>query len=197
MVLERKVAGVPVLWWVAGAVALLLAFGLVVESVVTWRGIATTRARVSTLEAALEEARSEASRLQSRLSTVSTEGGRVEEDLQGRIDQEVAALEDALAGQAEEDVALQRQVLLLKASGKALRARIHLSERDAGLAKRDLRECEDILTQAMDLAEGEIEVSLEELRTLIAEVRDSIEAQTFPVTTVEVLIERIEALVEP
>ena len=44
-------------------------------------------------------------------------------------------------------------MLLLKASAKALKARIHLAEEEAGLAERDLAECDAVLEAATDLAD--------------------------------------------
>ena len=87
------------------------------------------------------------------------------------------------------------QVLLLKASAKALKARIHLAEEEAGLAERDLAECDAALEAAMALADEKAKIALQEIRTSIVELKDSVEAHTFPIATLEIVSDKIDALI--
>jgi len=141
------------------------------------------------------------------------------EDLEEKFSSQLEDLEEKTSGQLEgleketsnqlqelrERLSLQEtrvdrfqfQVLLLKASGKALKARMHLAEKKVGLATRDLRECDSTLEAAKAFADEETRVSLEELRASIRELKESIEAETFPLTTLEILIDRIDALIGP
>jgi len=203
---EKKIGKVPIVWLLTGVVLVLLLIGLVVEGVVSFRGISTTRAGVEELGAKVEEVATETERLGAELKKASTERAQLKNALEAKISGELGELETSISGQLgelEEKIALQEektaafqlQVLLLKASGKALKARIHLAEKDTGLAKRDLRECDLALQAAMALADEETGASLKELRASMTELRDGIEAETFPLTTLEILIDRIEALI--
>ncbi len=178
--LQKKVGKVPVVWLLTGAVLFLFLIGLVVEGAVSFAGISTTRASVGEFGTKVEEMAAEAEQVRTELERASTELG----DLKGKI----ALQEERMAG-------FQLQVLLLKASGKALKARIHLAEEEAGLAKRDLRECDVALEAAMAFADEETKASLKELRASITELREGIEAETFPLTTLEILIDRIDNLI--
>jgi hypothetical protein len=87
-------------------------------------------------------------------------------------------------------------MLLMRASRQALQARMHLAEKSAGLAKRDLRDVEAILSAAIRATDDEeLRATLEKLRQSIRELREGIEAETFPVTTVEVLIDQIDGVI--
>ena len=48
---------------------------------------------------------------------------------------------------------------------------------------------------AMAFADEETETSLKELRSSMVELREGIEAETFPLTTLEILIDKIEDLI--
>ena len=203
---ERKVGKVPIVWLVTGVILVLFLIGLVVEGVVCSRGISATRASVGELGTQVEEVAAETEQLGAELKGASAERAQLKEaleakisdeleDLETEISSELKDLEDKLALQEERTAGFQLQVLLLKASGKALKARMHLAEEEAGLAKRDLRECDLALAAAMAFADEETGVSLKELRASMRELREGIEAETFPLTTLEILIDRIEALI--
>ena len=203
---EKKVGKVPIVWLLTGVVLLLFLVGLVVEGIVSFRGISTTRASVGGLETKVEEVATEVERLEAELKGASTERAQLKNTLEAKISKQLGELETKISDQLgelevkialqeEKTAAFQLQVLLLKASGKALKARIHLAEKDAGLAKRDLRECDSALKAAMAFADEDTKASLKELRASMTELREGIEAETFPLTTLEILIDRIEALI--
>ena len=192
---EKKVGKVPIVWLLTGAVLFLFLIGLVVEGALSFRGISTIRANVGELGTKVEEVAAETERLGAELKRASAERAQFKEALEAKISSELGELEEKMALQEERTAGFQLQVLLLKASGKALKARIHLAEKEAGLAKRDLRECDLALGAAMAFADEETGASLKELRASMTELREGIEAETFPLTTLEILIERIEALV--
>lgn len=205
---EKKIGKVPIVWLVTGIVLALLLIGLVVEGVVSFRGISATRAGVEELGTQVEELASETERLGAELKGATTERAQLKDaletkmssqlgELETKMSDQLGELEEKIALQEEKTAAFQLQVLLLKASGKALKARIHLAEKDAGLAKRDLRECDLALQAAMTFADEETEASLKELRASMTELREGIEAETFPLTTLEILIDKIEALIGP
>jgi chromosome segregation ATPase len=194
-VLEKKVGNIPIVWLAAGGVLLLFLAALMVVSILAFQGIGAARAGVNRLEARLEAADAEAEQLRADLRTVSIEKQQLEATLGTRISSDVGKLEQQLTRQERKIDRLQLQALLLNASGKALKARIHLAEKDVGLVRRDLRECDTILQAAAAFADDETKVALRELRASIVELRDSIEAQTFPLTTLEILIDKIDALV--
>lgn len=203
---EKKIGKVPIAWLVTGIVLVILLIGLVVEGVLSFRGISATRAGVEELGAKVEEVATETERLGAELKGASTERAQLKSALEAKMSSELGELETKISGQLgqlEEKIAVQEektatfqlQVLLLKASGKALKARIHLAEKDAGLTKRDLRECDLALQAAMAFANEETGASLKELRASMRELSEGIEAETFPLTTLEILIDKIEALI--
>ena len=203
---EKKVGKIPIAWLLTGAVLLLFLIGLVVESIASFGSISTTRASVADLGTKVQEVAAETERLGGELKKASTERAQLKEALETKISSKleeaetkisskVAEWEEKIALQEERTAGFQLQVLLLKASGKALKARIHLAEKDAGLAKRDLRECDLALQAAMAFADEETKASLRELRASMTELREGIEAETFPLTTLEILIDKIEALI--
>ena len=192
---EKKVGKVPIVWLLTGAVLFLFLIGLVVEGALSFRGISTIRANVGELGTKVEEVAAETERLGAELKRASAERAQFKEALEAKISSELGELEEKMALQEERTAGFQLQVLLLKASGKALKARIHLAEKEAGLAKRDLRECDLALGAAMAFADEETGASLKELRASMTELREGIEAETFPLTTLEILIDKIEALV--
>jgi septal ring factor EnvC (AmiA/AmiB activator) len=203
---EKKVGKVPIVWLLTGAILFLLLIGLVVEGIVSFRSISTTRANVGKLETKVEEVAAETERLGTELKGASAERAQLQKALEAKISSELeesevkisdqlGKLEEKLTLQEERTTGFQLQVLLLKASGEALKARIHLAEKEAGLTKRDLRECDSALGAAMAFADEETQTSLKELRASMTELREGIEAETFPLTTLEILIDKIEALI--
>ncbi len=92
---------------------------------------------------------------------------------------------------------LQLEILLMRASRQALEARIHLKEKSRGLAKRDLRTVADLLDQAATLAKDDpIRGDILRLRGSIEEIRNTLEHDIFPVTTVELFIDRLDELLD-
>jgi len=111
-------------------------------------------------------------------------------ELQAGLDQAAQTSETNLAQ-------VHLETMLLRASRQALQARIHLAEKDSGLAKRNLRDVEAALTAAIQTtSDKELQATLGRLRSSIAELRESIEAQTFPVTTIEVLIDEMDKVIQ-
>ena len=203
--------------WIMAAVALFLLFALVIVGLLCSRGISANRAsteRVSAevdrlndemeqaggeidkLEAAIEQADAETVRLKAELEKAEAAGGLFREDLREDLAEDISASADRLQEEATY-VATQAelQVLLLKASAKALKARIHLAEEEAGLAERDLAECDATLEAAIALADEKAKTALQEIRMSIVELKESVEAHTFPLATLEIVSDKIDALI--
>ena len=122
--------------------------------------------------------------------TLNAQGRELRNEVQTSLD-EVSRDVSAIA------VRTRLEVLLLRASRQALQARIHLAERKPGLAKRDLRAVEAALNEAAEtIGDPELQAAVGSLRDSIRELREGIEAETFPVTTVEVLIEKIDEVLQ-
>ena len=205
---EKKVGRVPLIWLLIGPILFLFFIGLVVEGILSFRPISTTRASLGELGAKVEEVAAKTEQLEAGLEKASAERAQLKEALEARISSELeeletntsnelAELEEGMAVQEETTAGFQLQVLLVKASGKAMKAMMHLAGGETGLARRDLRECDSALEAAMAFADEETESSLKELRGSMTELREGIEAETFPLTTLEILIDRIEVLIGP
>jgi chromosome segregation ATPase len=199
--------------WIMATIALFLLIALVIVGLLSYRGISSNRAsteRVSAevdrlsdemeqagteidkLETAIEQADAEIVKLKAELEKIDTEGDRLRENLREDLTEDISANADRLQ---EEITQARFQVLLLKASAKALKARIHLAEEEAGLAERDLAECDAVLEAAMALADEKTKIALQEIRTSIVELKDSVEAHTFPLATLEIVSDKIDALI--
>lgn len=217
--LEKKVWKIPIIWLVTGTVLFLLLIGLIVEGILSFEAISATQASMRELGRRVDEVSSKVEQLSADLERATAEKAQLKEDLAEDLFSQLQGLEEKSSSQLEdlekrtssqlqelrEELSLQEarvgrfqfQALLLKASGRALKARMHLAERKVGLAKRDLRECDSALGAAEAFADEETRVSLEELRASIRELKEGIEAETFPLTTLELLIDRIDALIGP
>jgi chromosome segregation ATPase len=90
---------------------------------------------------------------------------------------------------------LQTQVALARSVGLAFKARTHLSEQHAGLAQHDLAALDAGLEQAAALATNGLRSRIDEARRSLGELRDGIEAKTFPVAAVELLADRLDDLI--
>jgi chromosome segregation ATPase len=199
--------------WIMAAVVLFLLFALVVVGLLCNRGISANRAstekvsaeadrlngemeqargEIDQLEAAIEKADGEIVELRAELKEAEAAGDRLREDLREDLTEDISANADRLQ---EETAQAEFQVLLLKASAKALKARIHLAEKEAGLAERDLAECDAALEAAAALADGKGKTALQEIRKSIVELKDSVEARTFPIATLEIVSDKIDALI--
>ncbi len=203
--------------WIMAATALFLLIALVIMGLLLNRGISAnrtttdriaadldrlsdemeqTRAKLDKLETAIEQADAEIDKLKADLEKVDAEGDRLRENLREDLTEDISTNADQLREEAA-SVATEAefQVLLLKASAKALKARIHLAEEAAGLAERDLAECDAALEAAMALADEKAKIALQEIRTSIIELKESVEAHTFPLATLEIVSDKIDALI--
>jgi len=203
--------------WIMAAVALFLLIALVIVGLLSNRGISANRAstvrlaaeldslngemeqagaEIDKLEAAIEQADAEIDKLKAAIEKADAEGGLLREDLREDLTENISASSDRLQEEVTNVATKARfQVLLLKASAKALKARIHLAEEEAGLAERDLAECDAALEAAMALADEKAKIALQEIRTSIVELKDSVEAHTFPIATLEIVSDKIDALI--
>lgn len=185
--------------WFTAAVVVLLLIALVIVGLVSSRGISANRASTEKIAAELdllggemEQAGTEIDQLKTEIEKASAKEAQLREDLGEGLTEDISANADRLQ---EETARAQFQVLLLKASAKALKARIHLAEKEAGLAERDLAECDAALEAAAALADGKDKIALQEVRTSIVELKDSVEAHTFPIATLEIVSDKIDALI--
>jgi len=185
--------------WFTAAVVVLLLIALVIVGLISSRGISANRASTEKIAAELdllggemEQAGTEIDRLKTEIEKASAKEAQLREDLGEGLTEDISANADRLQ---EETARAQFQVLLLKASAKALKARIHLAEKEAGLAERDLAECDAALEAAAALADGKDKIALQEVRTSIVELKDSVEAHTFPIATLEIVSDKIDALI--
>ena len=203
--------------WIMAAAALFLLIALVIVGLVSSRGISANRvstemvsaevdrlsdgmeqagAEVDKLEAAVEQADAEIVELKAELEKADAAGDRLREDLREDLTEDISANVDRLQEEATYVATNAKfQVLLLKASAKALKARIHLAEEEAGLAERDLAECDATLEAAIALADEKAKTALQEIRMSIVELKDSVEAHTFPLATLEIVSDKIDALI--
>lgn len=203
--------------WIMAAAALFLLIALVIVGLVSNRGISANRAsteRVSTevdrlsdemeqagaeidrLKTAIEQADAEIDKLEAALEEAAAEGDLLRKDLREDLTEDISANTDRLREEATYMATeAEFQVLLLKASAKALKARIHLAEKEAGLAERDLAECDAALEAATALADEKAQIALQEIRKSIVELKDSVEAHTFPLATLEIVSDKIDALI--
>ena len=199
--------------WITATVVVLLLIALVTVGLISSRGISANRASTERLAAELDslndemgqakvevdklkeevdKADAEIDKLKAEIDKAVAERDRLREDLT----EDISANADRLQEEATYVAAQAKlQVLLLKASAKALKARIHLAEEEAGLAERDLAECDAALEAAMALADEKAKIALQEIRTSIVELKDSVEAHTFPLATLEIVSDKIDALI--
>ena len=203
--------------WITATVVVLLLIALVTVGLISSRGISANRAsteRVSAevnrlsdemeqagaeidrLKTAIEQADAEIDKLKAAIEKADAEGGLLRKDLREDLTEDISANAERLREEATYVATNAKfQVLLLKASAKALKARIHLAEEEAGLAERDLAECDAALEAAKSLADEKAEIALQEIRTSIVELKESIEAHTFPLATLEIVSDKIDALI--
>ncbi len=203
-------------WFMAAAVLFLLIV-LVIVGFLSFRGISANRAsterlateldslndemgqaevEVDKLKVEIDKAEAEVDKLKAEIGKAEAKGDRLREDLREDLTEDISANADRLQDEAAYVAAkAELQVLLLKASAKALKARIHLAEKEAGLAERDLAECDAALEAAMALADEKAKIALQEIRTSIVELKDSVEAHTFPLATLEIVSDKIDALI--
>ena len=195
--------------WITATVVVLLLIALVTVDLISSRGISANRASTERLAAELDSLNDEMGQAKVEVDKLKVEIDKADAEidtLKAEIDKAVAE-RDRLREDLTEDISanadrLQEettkakfQVLLLKASAKALKARIHLAEEEAGLAERDLAECDATLEAAIALADEKAKIALQEIRTSIVELKESVEARTFPLATLEIVSDKIDALI--
>ena len=111
------------------------------------------------------------------------------------VDLRVSGVEERTDALNQQVAVLQFQNHLLRASVRISRARVHLRERQSGLAIRELAEVERSLNAAAKLGSlGQIE-QIEEVKTLLADLKNIVETGTFPIQTLEVIGDRIDAMI--
>ncbi len=189
--------------WITAAAALFLLIAVVIVGLLSNRGISANRAsterisaEVDRLSEEMEQAEVEIDKLQAAIERAEAEGNRLREDLREDLTEDISANTDRFQEEATYVATkAEFQVLLLKASAKALKARIHLAEKEVGLAERDLAECDATLEAAMALADEKGKIALQEIRTSIVELKESVEARTFPIATLEIVSDKIDALI--
>jgi chromosome segregation ATPase len=189
--------------WIMAAAVLFLLIVLVIVGLLSYRGISANRASTERIAAEVDrlndeimQAGAEIDKLKAEIEKADAEGDRLREDLREDLTEDISANTDRLQEEATYMATKTKfQVLLLKASAKALKGRIHLAEKEAGLAERDLAECDAALEAAMALADEKTKTTLQEIRTSIVELKDSVEAHTFPLATLEIVSDKIDALI--
>ena len=113
----------------------------------------------------------------------------------GAMDARVAGVEQRAATIAEDVTVLQFQNHLFRASIRISRARAHLSERQSGLAVRELAEAERSLDAAAGLGTTGQQEQIVEIKTLLADLKNTVETGTFPIQTLEVIGDRVDAMI--
>jgi hypothetical protein len=129
-------------------------------------------------------------RLQEVIDALGRQLGQAEQGLQ-----EVTARLQGLE-HLKDDLQLARlQTTLTQAVATGFKARTHLNEQNSGLAEHDLTELDEDLQRALVLAPDGLKPRIEEVRRGVHELKESIEARTFPVAAVEMLTDRIRSIV--
>ncbi|HEV2125184.1 MAG TPA: hypothetical protein VGW38_20735 [Chloroflexota bacterium] len=111
------------------------------------------------------------------------------------LEQALQATGTQLDGLQDQIRGIQLEVSLAHAVASGSKARMHLSEQNSGLAEHDLTELEDDLDRAVMLAPNGLRPRLEEVRRGVRELKEGVEARTFPVAAVEMLTDRIRTLI--
>ncbi|MBI5032132.1 MAG: hypothetical protein HZB51_16495 [Chloroflexi bacterium] len=188
--LDKRILGVPVLWFGIGSVVLVL---LIMENVLGSylaysNAVSIGLARTEAIERSL-----------------GTKIDKVEGDLALQIDQhqtdtthlqsKVDGLNKAVIALEKGRKRLQMQVFLLKASARVARASVYLANESPGLAKRDLATAIESLEQAQLLAPLDQELAIGEIITSLTELRQSIEVKAYPIATLEILIDKLDTLI--
>ena len=111
------------------------------------------------------------------------------------MDTRVADLEQQAETLNQTVTVLQFQNHLLRASVRVSRARAHLREQEGGLAIRELAEVNRSLAAAAKLGTAGQQEQIAEVKTLLADLKNIIETGTFPIQTLEVVGDRIDAMI--
>ena len=111
------------------------------------------------------------------------------------MDLRVSGVEEQTKALNQQVAVLQFQNHLLRASVRVSRARAHLSEREGGLAIRELAEVDRSLNAAAELGSAGQQEQIAEIQTLLADLKNTVETGTFPIQTLEVVGDRIDAMI--
>ena len=111
------------------------------------------------------------------------------------MDLRVSGVEEQTNALNQQVAVLQFQNHLLRASVRVSRARAHLSEREGGLAIRELAEVDRSLNAAAELGTAGQQEQIAEIQTLLADLKNTVETGTFPIQTLEVVGDRIDAMI--
>jgi len=111
------------------------------------------------------------------------------------MDTRVSGLEQQAEALSQQVSVLQFQNHLLRASVRVSRARVHLGEREGGLAIRELAEVDRSLSAAAKLGTVGQQEQIAEIKTLLADLKNIVETGTFPIQTLEVVGDRIDAMI--
>ena len=111
------------------------------------------------------------------------------------MDLRVSGVEEQTKALNQQVAVLQFQNHLLRASVRVSRARAHLSEREGGLAIRELAEVDRSLNAAAELGTAGQQEQIAEIQTLLADLKNTVETGTFPIQTLEVVGDRIDAMI--
>lgn len=96
----------------------------------------------------------------------------------------------------ERDLRLTRtEAALAQAVILGWKARTHLSEQDTGLAQHALTELDAELQRALEFTPESLRPRIDEARRSVGELKEGVDARTFPVAAVEMLTDRIHDLI--
>ncbi len=111
------------------------------------------------------------------------------------MESRVSTAEGTLNALQEDIARLRFQNHLLRASLRINRARTHLAERQGGLAIRELAEIERALDEAAKLGTPGQQEQIAEIKKIMGDLKSAIDAQSYPIPTVEILGDRIDAMI--
>ena len=111
------------------------------------------------------------------------------------MDLRVSGVEERTVTLNEQVVVLKFQNHLLRASVRISRARVHLREQEGGLAIRELAEVDRSLNAAAELGTAGQQEQIAEIQILLADLKNTVETGTFPIQTLEVVGDRVDAMI--
>ncbi len=139
-----------------------------------------------------------------RLESVQEQLDKATLAMRADMDKREQALKETFQAQLQENEtstmarlnALRLELTLMRAARQAIEARIHLQEKSPGLAKRNLNALLGLLKQAQSLTTDQrTREDIQQLRRSVVEIRGILEKEIFPVTTVELLVDRIDEII--
>jgi chromosome segregation ATPase len=109
----------------------------------------------------------------------------------GQTQQALREVGERVTGLTRDLARARTDAALAEAAVRGLKARGHLVEQNIGLAQRELAAADAALQGALTLAPDGLRPRVEEVRRGMGELEAGVEARTFPVAAVEILIDRI------